>query len=101
MDVERSEENSRDLNDFAEWKRDCESSSNVVGYEFLEEFLLFVCALMVSEFEGVFDVLYSVLFVERLKGPLRSCVRILFILLQLGWFSKIGSSVLMGLNLDP
>ena len=72
LDVERSEENSRDLNDFAEWKRDCESSSNVVGYEFLEEFLLFVCALMVSEFEGIFDVLYSVLFVERLKGPLRS-----------------------------
>ena len=72
MDVERSEENSRDLNDFAEWKRDCASSSNVVDYEFLEEFLLFVCALVVSEIEGVFDVLYSVLFVKRLKGPLRS-----------------------------
>jgi hypothetical protein len=72
LNVERSEENSRDLNDFAEWKRDCESSSNVVCYEFLEEFLLFVCALVVSEIEGVFDVLYSVLFVKRLKGPLRS-----------------------------
>ena len=72
LDVERSEENSRDLNNFAEWKKDGESSNNVVSYEFLEEFLLFVCAFVVSEIEGVFDVLFSVLFAERLKGPLRS-----------------------------
>ena len=72
LDVERSEENSWDLSDFAEWKRDCKTSDNIVSYEFLEEFLLFVCAFVVSEIEGVFDVLYSVLFCERLKGPLRS-----------------------------
>jgi hypothetical protein len=70
LDVERSEENSRDLSNFAEWKRDGKTSNNVVGYRFLEEFLLFVCAFVVSEIEGVFDVLYSVLFVDRLKGPL-------------------------------
>ena len=70
LDVERSEENSRDLSNFVEWKRDGKSSNNAVGYEFLEEFLLFVSAFVVSEIEGVFDVLYSVLFVERLKGPL-------------------------------
>ncbi len=67
LDVERSEENSRDLSNFAEWKRDGESSNNVVGYEFLKEFL-FVCIFVVSEIEGVFDVLFSVLFAERLKG---------------------------------
>jgi hypothetical protein len=39
-------------------------------HKFLEEFLLFVCAFVVSEIEGIFNVLYSVLFVERLKGPL-------------------------------
>ena len=33
---------------------------------------MFVCAFVVSEIEGVFDVLFSVLFAERLKGPLRS-----------------------------
>ncbi len=43
LDVERSEENSRDLSNFAEWKRDGKTSNNVVGYKFLEEFLfLFV-----------------------------------------------------------
>jgi hypothetical protein len=67
LDVKRSEENSRDLSNFTEWKRDGKTSNNIVGYE---EFLLFVCALMVSEIEGVFDVLYYVLFVERRKGPL-------------------------------
>ena len=72
LDVERSEENSRDLDNFAEWKRDGESSNNVVSYEFLEEFLLFVWAFAVSKIEGVFDVLFSVFFAERLKGPLRS-----------------------------
>jgi len=70
LDVERSEENSRDLSNFAERKRDGKTSNNIVGYKFLEEFLLFVCAFEVSEIEGVFDVLYSVLFFERLKGPL-------------------------------
>jgi hypothetical protein len=44
--------------------------NNIVGYKFLEEFLLFVCAFVVSKIEGVVDVLYSVLFIERLKGPL-------------------------------
>ena len=72
LDVERSEENSWDLSVFAEWKRDCKTSGNIVGYEFLEEFLLFVCTFVVSKIEGIFDILYSVLFVERLKGPLRS-----------------------------
>ena len=65
-----SKENSRDLRNFAEWKRDGKTSINIAGYKFLEEFLLFVCAFVVSKIEGVVDVLYSVLFVERLKGPL-------------------------------
>mgnify|MGYP006185380145 CR=1 FL=1 len=72
LDVERSEENSQDLSNFAEWKRDGKTSNNIVGYKFLEEFLLFDCTFVVSKIEGVFDILYSVLFVERLKGPLRS-----------------------------
>ena len=72
LDVERSEENSRDLSNFAEWERNGKTSDNIVSYEFLEEFLLFVCAFVVSEIEGIFDLLYPVLFVERLKGPLRS-----------------------------
>ena len=97
LDVEWSEENSWDLSDFAEWKRDCKTSDNIIGYEFLEEFFLFVCTFVVSKIEGIFDILYSVLFV----GHLDPYVRILFILFQLGWFSKIGSSISMGLNSDP
>ncbi len=57
-DVERSEENSRDLSNFAEWKRDGKTSDNIVSYEFLEEFLMFVCAFVVSKIEGVFNVLF-------------------------------------------
>jgi hypothetical protein len=70
LDVERSKENSRDLSNFAEWKRDGKTSNNIVGYKFLEEFLLFDCTFVVSKIECLLNVLYSVLFVERLKGPL-------------------------------
>ena len=58
LDVERSEENSRDLSNFAERKWDGKTSNNIVGYKFLEEFLLFVSAFVVSEIEGVF-ILFS------------------------------------------
>ena len=98
LDVERSEENSRDLSNFAEWKRDGKTSNNIVGYKFLEEFLLFDCTFVVSKIECLLNVLYYVIFVKGLKGPLyRTC----FIRLQLGWFLKISSSVSIGLNSDP
>ena len=70
LDVERSEEDSRDLSDFAEWKWESETSNDVVGHQFHEEVLLFDCAFVIAKDEGLLDVLYSVIFVKGLKGPL-------------------------------
>jgi hypothetical protein len=98
LDVEGSEENSRDLSDFVKWKWEGETSNDVVGHQFHEEVLLFDCAFVIAKEEGLLNVLYYVIFVKGLKGPLyRTC----FIWLQLGWFLKISSSVSIGLNSDP
>ena len=70
MDVERSEENSRDLSDFVEWKWESNTSNDVVDHQFHEEVLLFDCAFVIAKEEGLLDVLYSVIFVEGLKGSL-------------------------------
>jgi hypothetical protein len=58
LDVERSEEDSRDLSDFAEWKWESETSNDVVGHQFHEEVLLFDCAFVIAKDEGLLDVLY-------------------------------------------
>ena len=70
LDVERSKEDSRDLSDFFEWKWESETSNDVVGHQFHEEVLLFDCAFVAAKKEGLLDVLYSVIFVKGLKGPL-------------------------------
>ena len=70
MDVERSEEDSRDLSDFVEWKWESKTSNDVVGHQFHEEVLLFDRAFVIAKDEGLLDVLYSVIFVKGLKGPL-------------------------------
>ena len=70
LDIERSEEDSRDLSDFVEWKWESKTSNDVVGHQFHEEVLLFDCAFVIAKDEGLLDVLYSVIFVKGLKGPL-------------------------------
>ena len=70
LDVERSEEYSQDLSDVVEWKWKSETSNDVVGHQFHEEVLLFDCAFVIAKEEGLLDVLYSVIFVKGLKGPL-------------------------------
>ena len=70
LDIERSEEDSRDLSDFVEWKWESKTSNDVVGHQFHEEVLLFDCAFVIAKDEGLLDLLYSVVFVKGLKGPL-------------------------------
>ncbi len=70
LDIERSEEDSRDLSDFVEWKWESETSNDVVGHQFHEEVLLFDCAFVIAKDEGLLDLIYSVVFVKGLKGPL-------------------------------
>jgi hypothetical protein len=48
------------------------SGSGVVGHQFFEEVLLFDCAFMIAKNYCLIDVLYSVLFIKGLKGPLLS-----------------------------
>ena len=67
LDVEGSEENSWDLSNFVKWKWEGETSNDVVGHK---ETLLFDCAFVNAKEEGLLDVLYSVIFVKGLKGPL-------------------------------
>jgi len=70
LDVERSEEYSQDLSDVVEWKWKSETSNDVVGHQFLKEILLFDCAFVIAKNESLLNVLYSVLFIKGLKGPL-------------------------------
>jgi hypothetical protein len=70
LDVERSKEDSRDLSDFVEWKRESKTSNDIVCHQFQKEVLLFDCAIVIAKNEGLLDVLYSVIFVKGLKGPL-------------------------------
>jgi hypothetical protein len=70
LDVERSKEDSRDLSDFVEWKRESKTSNDVVGHQFHKEVLLFDCAFVIAKNEGLLNVLHSVIFVKGLKGPL-------------------------------
>ena len=70
MDVERSEKDSWNLSDFVEWEWESEVSNNVVGYQFLEEVLLLDCTFVVAKNKSFLNVLNSVLFIKRLKGPL-------------------------------
>jgi hypothetical protein len=60
LDVERSEEDSRDLSDFVEWKWESKTLNDVVGHQFHEEVLFFDCAFVIAKDEGLLDVLYSV-----------------------------------------
>ena len=70
MDIERSKEYSRDLSDFVEWKWESETSNDIIGHKFFEEVLLFDCAFVIVKNKSRLKLLYSVLLVERLKGPL-------------------------------
>ena len=67
LDVEGSEENSWDLSNFVKWKWEGETSNDVVGHK---EVLLFDCAFVNAKEEGLLDVLFSVIFIKGLKGPL-------------------------------
>ncbi len=70
LDVEGSEENSWDLSDFVKGKWEGETSNDVIGHQFHKEILLFDCTFVIAKEEGLLDVLYSVIFVKGLKGPL-------------------------------
>jgi len=70
LDVKRSKENSRDPSDFVKWKWESETSNDVVGHQFHEEVLLFDCAFVIAKDEGLLNVLYSVIDIKGLKGPL-------------------------------
>ena len=70
LDVERSKKNSWNLSDFVEWEWESEASNDVVGYQFLEEVLLLDCTFVVAKNKSFLNVLNSVLFIKRLKGPL-------------------------------
>ncbi len=60
----------RDLSDFVEWKWESKTSNDVVGHQLHKEVLLFDCAFVIAKEEGLPDVLFSVIFVKGLKGPL-------------------------------
>ena len=70
LDVEGSEENSWDLSDFFKWKWEGKTSNDVVGHQFHEEVLLFDCAFVIAKNTGLLDILYPVLYIKGLKGPL-------------------------------
>ena len=59
-----------DLSDFVEWMWESKTLNDVVDHQFHKEVLLFDCAFVIAKDEGLLDVLYSVIFVKGLKGPL-------------------------------
>ena len=70
LDVERSKKNSWNLSDFVEWEWESEASNDIASYQFLEEVQLLDCTFVVAKNKSFLNVLNSVLFIERLKGPL-------------------------------
>ena len=64
LNIERREQDSRNVLDFVEWKRESKTSRDVIVDQFSEQFWLLICALVVSESEGVIDVQKLVVFVN-------------------------------------
>ena len=64
LNIERREQDSRNVLDFVEWKRESKTSRDVIVDQFSEEFWLLICTLVVSESEGVIDVQKLVVFIN-------------------------------------
>ncbi len=64
LNIERREQDSRNVLDFVEWKRESKSSRDVIVDQFSEQFWLLICTLVVSKSEGVIDVQKLVVFVN-------------------------------------
>ncbi len=56
---------------------------------------------MVAEFQGVINVLQMIRLSNGDRGQVEPSKRMIFILGQLGWQLKIGSSAKTGLNSEP